>query len=106
MRDRRPLYVLLAIAALVGLFVVVRPEDDAGGAGNTTRVTPPTAEPAPAQTAPAGTTPTQMTKPKVTRWLVDSRDEKLDRLTVPKGTPVGSSSSPTSPTMSTFTATT
>jgi hypothetical protein len=78
-RDRRPLYVLLAIAALVGLFLVVRPEDDAGGAAGTT-VAMPTAEPAPTET-----TPTETAAPKVTRWLVDSRDEQLDRLTVPKG---------------------
>jgi hypothetical protein len=87
MRDRRLLYVLLAIAALVGLFVVLRPEDDAGGAGGTRTVTTPTAEPAPVEPAPTETTPT-VTKPKVTRWLVDSRDEKLDRLTVPKDTRV------------------
>jgi heme/copper-type cytochrome/quinol oxidase subunit 2 len=66
----------------LGLFVVFRPADDAGGAGNTTVATP-TAEPAPTDPAP-----TETTTPAVTRWLVDSRDERLDRLTVPMGTRV------------------
>jgi hypothetical protein len=87
MRDRRLLYVVLAIAALVGLFVVLRPENDAGGAAGTRTVTTPTAEPAPVEPASTETTSTA-TKPMVTRWLVDSRDEKLDRLTVPKDTQV------------------
>jgi heme/copper-type cytochrome/quinol oxidase subunit 2 len=86
MRDRRPLYVLVTIAALVALFVVFRPEDDEGSA-RTTPVPTPTAEPAPTEPAPTETSPTE-TKPKVTRWRVDSRDENLDRLSVPQGTRV------------------
>jgi hypothetical protein len=87
MRDRRLLYVLSAIAALVGLFILFRPDGDAGGAGATT-VRTPTAEPAPTEQAPTETTRTETTRPKITRWLVDSRDAKLDRLTVPSGTRV------------------
>jgi hypothetical protein len=86
-RDRRLLYVLLAIAALVGLFVVLRPGDDAGGAAASTTVATPTAEPAPIEPAATETTPT-VTEPSVTRWRVDSRDDELDRLTVESGTTV------------------
>jgi hypothetical protein len=90
MRDRRLLYVLLAIAALVGLFLVVRPgEDDGTAAGSTTGTTE--AEPVPIEpttpTTTAATTPT-VTTPKVTRWRIDSRDDALDRRTVPKDTRV------------------
>jgi hypothetical protein len=87
MRDRRLLYVLLAIAALVGLFIVFRPGDDDGtAAGSTTATT----EPAPTQTetttpATTATTPTE-TRPEVTRWRIDSRDDTLDRLSVPQDT--------------------
>jgi hypothetical protein len=89
MRDRRLLYVLLAIVALVGLFLAVRPGDDddaAAGPTTTTKVEPIPIEP----TTPATTaapTPT-MTTPTITRWRIDSRDEALDRLTVPKDTRV------------------
>jgi hypothetical protein len=88
MRDRRLLYVLLAAAALVGLFVVFRPGDDEGGASVAT--TTPQPEPAPTETggtATTDTTPT-VTRPQVTRWRIDSRDQRLDRLTVPQGTTV------------------
>lgn len=90
MRDRRPLYVLLAIAALVGLFVLIRPGDDDGtAAGSTTGTTK--AEPIPIEpttpTTTAATAPT-VTTPKVTRWRIDSRDDAFDRLTVPKDTRV------------------
>jgi heme/copper-type cytochrome/quinol oxidase subunit 2 len=89
MRDRRLLYVLLAIVALVGLFLAVRPGDDddaAAGPTTTTKVEPIPIEPTtPATTA--ATAPT-VTTPKVTRWRIDSRDEALDRLTVPKDTRV------------------
>jgi hypothetical protein len=84
MRDRRLLYVLLAIAALVGLFVVLRPAgDDGAAAGSTTATTE--AEPIPIEPTTPTTTPT-VTTPKVTRWRIDSRDDALDRLTVPKDT--------------------
>jgi hypothetical protein len=87
MRDRRLLYVLLAIAALVGLFFVVRPRDDDGSAaGSTTATTE--AEPIPIEPTTPTTVPTTptVTTPKVTRWRIDSRDDALDRLTVPKDT--------------------
>jgi heme/copper-type cytochrome/quinol oxidase subunit 2 len=80
MRDRRLLYVLLAVAALIGLFVVFRPgNDDGTAAGSTTATT----ESEPTPTEP--TTPT-VTEPQVTRWRIDSRDDSLDRLSVPKDT--------------------
>jgi hypothetical protein len=83
--DRRLLYVALAVAALVGLFVVVRPNEDGAGAGATT-ARPPTLEPAP--TARTDSEPTATTEPEVTRWRVDTRDDRLDRLSVPRGTTV------------------
>jgi hypothetical protein len=90
MRDRRLLYVLLAIVALVGLFLAVRPggDDDtaAGSTTATTKVEPIPIEPTTAATTTA-TTPT-VTSPTVTRWRIDSRDDALDRLTVPKDTRV------------------
>jgi heme/copper-type cytochrome/quinol oxidase subunit 2 len=84
MMDRRLVYVLLAIAALVVLFLVFRPGDDDGPTAATTATTP-QAEPAPTEP----TTPTTTaTAPAVTRWLIDSRDDALDRLSVPVGTRV------------------
>jgi hypothetical protein len=80
MRDRRPAYVLLTIAALVVLFFVFRPGDDDGTASSTTATSP--------QAEPAPTEPTTATTPAVTRWLIDSRDDALDRLSVPDGTRV------------------
>ena len=81
MRDRRLLYVLLAVAALVGLFIVLRQGNDDGESASTTTAT---TEPEPAST-PAPTTPT-VTEPQATRWRIDSRDDSLDRLSVPQGT--------------------
>jgi hypothetical protein len=88
MRDRRLLYVLLAIAALVGLFIVFRPGGDDGAAASSTPATTESGRTPTETTTPAtatATTPT-VTTPKVTRWRVDSRDDALDRLTVPKDT--------------------
>lgn len=88
MRDRRLLYVLLAVAALVGLFVVFRPgSDDGTAAGPTaarTETEPSSTEPT-TPTTTAATTPTATT-PQVTRWRIDSRDDSLDRLSVPNDT--------------------
>jgi hypothetical protein len=81
MRDRRLLYVLLAVAALVGLFIVLRQGNDDGESASTTTATT-ESEPASA-TAPA--TPT-VTESQVARWRIDSRDDALDRLSVPQGT--------------------
>jgi heme/copper-type cytochrome/quinol oxidase subunit 2 len=86
MRDRRLLYVLLAVAALVGLFIVLRQSTDNGESASTTTATTaagPATEPTTTTTAP--TTPT-VTEPQVTRWRIDSRDDALDRLSVPKDT--------------------
>ena len=85
MRDRRLLYVLLAIATLVGLFLLVRPGDDDGAAAGSTTGTP-EAEPIPIEPTTPTTVPTTptVTTPKVTRWRIDARDDALDRLTVPK----------------------
>lgn len=86
MRDRRLLYVLLAVAALVGLFIVLRQSTDNGESASTTTATTaagPATEPTTTTTAP--TTPT-VTEPQVTRWRIDSRDDSLDRLSVPKDT--------------------
>jgi hypothetical protein len=80
MRDRRLLYVLLAVAALVGLFIVLRQGNDNGEASTTTATTG--SEPA---TTTTRTTPT-VTQPQVTRWRIDTRDDSLDRLSVPKDT--------------------
>ena len=86
MRDRRLVYVLLAVAALVALFVVLRQSNDNGSASTTTATpeTEPATEPTTATTT-ATTTPT-VTAPQVTRWRIDSRDDSLDRLSVPKDT--------------------
>jgi hypothetical protein len=81
MRDRRLLYVLLALAALVGLFIVFRSGNNDGEASSTTTATT-ESEPA---TTTAPRTPT-VTEPQVTRWRIDSRDDSLDRLSVPKDT--------------------
>jgi heme/copper-type cytochrome/quinol oxidase subunit 2 len=86
MRDRRLLYVLLAVAALVGLFIVLRQSTDNGESASTTTATTaagPATEPTTTTTAP--TTPT-VTEPQVTRWRIDSRDDSLDRLSVPMDT--------------------
>jgi len=86
MRDRRLLYVLLAVAALVGLFIVLRQSNDNGESASTTTATTasgPATEPTTTTTAP--TTPT-VTEPQVTRWRIDSRDDSLDRLSVPMDT--------------------
>jgi heme/copper-type cytochrome/quinol oxidase subunit 2 len=87
MRDRRLLYLLLAVAALVGLFIVFRQGNDNGESASTTTATTesePTTEPTTGKTT-APTTPT-VTTPQVTRWRIDSRDDSLDRLSVPKDT--------------------
>jgi hypothetical protein len=87
MRDRRLLYVLLAVAALIGLFVVIRPGNDDGGAAATTSESQPTPTTSTTPTTTEPTTPT-VTEPEplVTRWRIDSRDDSLDRLSVPKDT--------------------
>jgi heme/copper-type cytochrome/quinol oxidase subunit 2 len=87
MRDRRLVYVLLAVAALVGLFIVLRQGNDNGESASTTTATTelePTTKPTTGTTT-APTTPT-VTTPQVTRWRIDSRDDSLDRLSVPKDT--------------------
>ena len=85
MRDRRLLYVLLAVAVLVGLFVVIRPGNDDEGAAATTSESEPTPTTSTTPTTTEVTTPT-LTEPQVTRWRIDSRDDSLDRLSVPKDT--------------------
>jgi hypothetical protein len=94
MRDRRLLYVLLAVAALAALFVFLRPGDD--GSDSSAGATVPELEPVPTETTPTETTATAptptttptLTRPEVTRWRIDSRDNELDRLTVDSGTRV------------------
>lgn len=81
MRDRRLLYVLLAVAALVGLFIVLRQGNDNGESASTTTAATGSE---PTTTTPP-TTPT-VTEPQVTRWRIDSRDDSLDRLNVPQDT--------------------
>ena len=80
----RLLYVLVAVAALVVLFVVFRPGNDNGEASSTTTSTT-ESEPATEPTT-ATTTAQTVTRPQVTRWRIDSRDDSLDRLSVPKDT--------------------
>jgi hypothetical protein len=84
--DRRLLYGALAAAALVALFFLLRPNEDSAQPDEraaTTATAATTTDSAPtATTAPA---PPTVTKPKTTRWLVDSRDERLDRLSVARG---------------------
>lgn len=84
MTDRRVLYGALAAAALVALFFLLRPNEDAAqpDEGAATTATAATAT----ESAPTATTaPPTVTTPTTTRWLVDSRDERLDRLSVARG---------------------
>jgi heme/copper-type cytochrome/quinol oxidase subunit 2 len=86
MRDRRLVYVLLAVAALVALFIVLQQGNDNGESASATTATT-ASEPA-TETTATTTAPTTatVTAPQVTRWRIDSRDDSLDRLSVPKDT--------------------
>ena len=80
MIDRRVVVAAVALAAVVGLFFLLRPDEDEPRSPPraTGPATTPEFQPLPAQT---------QTRP-VVRWRIDARDGRLDRRTVPKGAEV------------------
>jgi hypothetical protein len=88
MRDTRLLYVLGAIVALALLFVLLRPGDDGGEAAATIATTQTGTQTQSTTTESETGGTTTATTPTLTRWLVDTRDDDLDRLAVPRETRV------------------